>query len=103
MAARIAALGAAAIIAAVGVLHVYATLADDESDGGNASVFAVGLAAAAALAVAAPFLGTRERRFGFLATAAALTTVLAVVSGFSVGPLLVPAVLLLLYAAFAAL
>ena len=101
MAARIAALGAAAIIAAVGVLYLYSVAADDEpDDGGGVAVFALALAIAFALAAVGGFLGDRHRRFGFLGTAAALAAVIAVVSGFSVGPLLVPAVLMLLYAAF---
>ncbi|MDQ3778220.1 MAG: hypothetical protein M3310_05055 [Actinomycetota bacterium] len=103
MAARIAAFAAAAIVAAVAALYLYAVRADgDADDAGSVAVFALALAASATLAGIAPFVRSGHRRFGFLATAAVLTAVLAVVSGFSVGPLLVPAVLLLVYAAFGA-
>jgi hypothetical protein len=104
MAARIAALGAAVIVAAVAALHLYGTFDDDEPGGAaNAVVYAVALGTAAALAAAAPFVRGRERRFGFLATATVLVTALAIFAAASVGPLLVPAVLLLGYAAFAGL
>ncbi|MBA2361765.1 MAG: hypothetical protein H0V79_12690 [Actinobacteria bacterium] len=103
MGARIACLGAAAVIAAVDVLHLYVELRKDESDAaGGASVFALALATAAGLTVAGAFVHERPRRFGFLGTAVTLTLVLAVVSGFSVGPLLVPAVVMLLYGMFSA-
>lgn len=101
MASRIAALGAAAILAAVAVFYVYAAAADDEpDDAATIALFAIALATAAALAATGPFLRVRERRIGFLVTGAVLAAALGVVSTFSIGPLLVPAVLLLLYAAF---
>jgi peptidoglycan/LPS O-acetylase OafA/YrhL len=101
MAQRIAGLGAAAILAAVAAFVLYAAAVDDdEDDGGNVAVFVIALGTAAALGAVGPFLRRRERRIGVIVTAAVLAAVLGAVTTFSVGPLLVPAVLLLLYAAF---
>src|SRR3712207_8235888 len=101
MGARIAALGAPAILAPVAVFYVYSAAADAEPyDAATIAMFAAALGTAAALAATGPFLRARERRIGFLVTAAVLAAALGVISTVSIGPPLVPAVVLLLYAAF---
>jgi hypothetical protein len=101
MAARIAALGAAALIAAVDALYLYVINQEEgPNDAATVTTFALALATAALLAVAGAFVRDRASRGGLLGTSAALVTVLAVLSGFSVGPLLVPAVVMLLYSMF---
>jgi hypothetical protein len=94
MASRIASFGAAALVAAIAVLYLVAL---EHGKGADAVVIVPALLAAAALAAVAPFT---SRRAGVLGAAFALVLVVAVLTGFSIGLLLVPPLLLLVYAAF---
>jgi hypothetical protein len=93
MAARTAALAAAVLIAAVDVVYVVARQHGETAD---VAVLATALAVAAALAAAAPFT---RRRSAFLGASFAIVLVVAALTGLTIGPLLVPPLLLLLYAA----
>ena len=97
MAPRIAALAGAAVVAAVAGVYVYGNLDGDASIVISA---ALALATTAGLAVAGAFAADRTRRTGLLGTAAAFALAIAVVAAASVGPLLVPAVVLLVYSMF---
>jgi hypothetical protein len=93
MAARTAALAAAVLIAAVDVVYVVARHHGETAD---VAVLATALAVAAALAAAAPFM---HRRSAFLGASFAIVLVVAALTGLTIAPLLVPPLLLLLYAA----
>ncbi|HET6642400.1 MAG TPA: hypothetical protein VFG93_03920 [Gaiellaceae bacterium] len=93
MAARTAALAAALLIAAVDVVYVVARHHGETAD---VAVLATALAVAAVLAGAAPFM---RRRSAFLGASFAIVLVVAALTGLTIGPLLVPPLLLLLYAA----
>jgi len=95
MAPRIAALAAAAIVAAVAVVYLYASSDDEASIRVSAGL---AFATTAGLSVAGAFATERTRRAGMLGTGAAFALAIAVVAAASVGPLLVPAVVLLVYA-----
>ena len=94
MASRIASLGAAALLVAIDAVYLVAV---EHGKGSDAVVIVPALLVAAALAVAAPF---SSRRVGLLGASFALVLVVAVLTGFSIGLLLVPPLVLLLYAAF---
>jgi hypothetical protein len=94
MASRFASLGAAALIIAIAAVYAVAI---EHGEGSDAIVIIPALLAAAALAAAAPF---SVRRVGLLGASFALVLVIAVLTGFSIGLLLVPPLVLLLYAAF---
>ncbi|HVD26733.1 MAG TPA: hypothetical protein VNB86_12165 [Gaiellaceae bacterium] len=94
MASRIASFGAAALLLAIGAVYLVAV---EHGEGSDAAVIVPALLAAAALAGAAPF---SSRRVGLLGASFALVLVVAVLTGFSIGLLLVPPLVLLLYAAF---
>jgi hypothetical protein len=94
MASRVAALGAAVLIAAIAAVYLVAV---EHGKGADAAVIVPALLAAALLAAAAPFV---ERRVGLLGASFALVLVVAVLTGFSIGLLLVPPLLLIVYAAF---
>lgn len=93
MAARTAALAAAVLIAAVDVVYVVARHHGETAD---VAVLATALAVAAVLASAAPFT---RRRSAFLGASFAIVLIVAALTGLTIGPLLVPPLLLLLYAA----
>jgi hypothetical protein len=93
MAARTAALAAALLIAAVDVVYVVARHHGETAD---VAVLATALAVAAVLAAAAPFMRSRS---AFLGASFAIVLVVAALTGLTIGPLLVPPLLLLLYAA----
>jgi hypothetical protein len=95
MASRIASFGAAALLVAIGAVYLVAV---EHGKGADAAVIVPALLVAAGLAVAAPF---SSRRIGLLGASFALVLVVAVLTGFSIGLLLVPPLLMLLYAAFA--
>jgi hypothetical protein len=94
MASRVASFGAAALIAAIAALY---GVAIEHGKGSDAVVIIPALLAAAGLAAVAPFTA---RRTSLLGAAFALVLVVAVLTGFSIGLLLVPPLVLLLYAAF---
>jgi hypothetical protein len=93
MAARAAAVTAAGLIAAVDAVYLFAS---DHGEAVDVAVLAPALALAALLAAIGPF--TRKRR-DLLGASCAVVVVVAVLTGSSIGPLLVPPVLLLAYAA----
>jgi hypothetical protein len=94
MASRSAALGAAALIVAIAAVYVVAI---EHGKGADAVVIVPALLAAAGLAGAAPFT---QRRVGLLGASFALVLVVAILTGFSIGLLLVPPLVLIIYAAF---
>jgi MFS family permease len=99
MASRVPPLLAAGLISGVAVLYLWVVLDEpDPNDMGVVVAFAGGLFIAAAAAVAGTLVRdsfTRRTAFG---AACLLTFALAWLSGFSIGPLLLPSVLLLAYA-----
>jgi hypothetical protein len=94
MASRIASFGAAALIVAIAAVYAVAI---EHGKGSDAIVIIPALLAAAGLAALAPL---SARRVGLLGASFALVLVVAVLTGFSIGLLLVPPLLLLVYAAF---
>jgi hypothetical protein len=93
MAARTAALAAAVLVAAVDAVYVVARHHGETAD---VAVLATALAVAAVLAAAAPFT---LRRSALLGASFAIVLVVAALTGLTIAPLLVPPLLLLVYAA----
>jgi hypothetical protein len=93
MAARTAALAAAVLVAAVDAVYVVARHHGETAD---VAVLATALAVAAVLAAAAPF---PRRRSALLGASFAIVLVVAALTGLTIAPLLVPPLLLLVYAA----
>jgi hypothetical protein len=94
MASKAAAFGAAALITAIAAVYLVAI---EHGKGADAVVIVPALLAAAVLAAVAPF---SSRRVGLLGASFALVLVVAILTGFSIGLLLVPPLLLIVYAAF---
>ena len=100
MASRVAALVAAAIVAAVDVLYLYVIFGEDEGNEAAIVTFvAASLALAALLAAGGALTNRRDRRGGLLGAAFVFTLVITIVGGLSIGPLLIPALLLIAFAA----
>jgi len=95
MASRIASLGAAVMLVAIAAVYVAAV---EHGKGADAAVIVPALLLAAALAAVAPFT---SRQTGLLGGSFAVVLVVAVLTGFSIGLLLVPPLVLLFYAALA--
>ena len=93
MAARTAALAAAVLVAALDVVYL---VARHHGDAADVAVVSTALGVAAVLAAAAPFV---RRRIAFLGASFAIVLVVALLTGLTIGPLLVPPLVLLLYAA----
>ena len=93
MAARTAALAAAVLVAALDLVYLFARHHGDAAD---VAVVSTALGVAAVLAAAAPFV---RRRTAFLGASFAIVLVVAALTGLTIGPLLVPPLVLLLYAA----
>jgi hypothetical protein len=93
MAARTAALAAAVLIAAIDLVYLVARHHGETAD---VAVLSTALGVAAVLAATAPFV---RRRTALLGASFAIVLVVAVLTGLTIGPLLVPPLLLLLYAA----
>jgi hypothetical protein len=72
-------------------------VAVEHGKGADAAVIVPALLVAAVLAAAGPFV---QRRVAFLGASFALVLVVAILTGFSIGLLLVPPLLLIVYAAF---
>jgi len=102
MAPRIAALAAAAIVAAVDALYLYVIFREEEgNDVAIVTLVAASLGVAALLAAVGGLMQRRDVRGGILGAAFVFTLVIAILGGFSIGPLLIPALFLIAYAAFA--